>query len=337
MEITLDNIAEQINSLLPHFTAFITLLLALTLDKVFAEAKRFHYLVGFGWLAGKLEARLNAQPTDVSDSTTKIMTKKLLGFIAWCLLVVPLPVLYMIFIDNNIGYWQIITDAIVLYLAIGLVSLHQHVLQIYHPLKSGHLNKARHFTAYIVSRETSRLSEQEMSRATVESMLENGHDAVIASLIYYLIGGAPLVILHRLANTLDAMWGYKNLRYRHFGYASARLDDLLGFISAKCCTLLYAVQGLTQGVFIKALTNAYRQGNQYKSHNGGWAMAAGATVLNRSLGGDALYHGKLVSSVKLGCGEAVCHKDIPKSLTLVRRASTLLVTVVLLISYATIN
>ncbi len=317
------HIFQQVVAILPEFSIALTLLVALLLDKNLGEAKRFHYLVGFGWLANKIAALLNPLP---SENTSKIsaLKTKLLGTIAWCVLVLPLPVFYFLFIENLTWYWQIAADATVLYLAIGLNSLYQHAMQIYRPLNSGDLEAARHFTGYIVSRETKALTEQEMSRATIESMLENGHDAVIASLIYYLIGGAPLVILHRFANTLDAMWGYKNSRFINFGYASARLDDVLGFISGKCCTVLYAIQGLPQRLFVKALYNAYSQGKQYKSHNGGWVMAAGATVMRRKLGGSAQYHGKEVHSVTLGEGNNVSSDDIPASLTLVSRASLLL-------------
>lgn len=329
------DVVTLLPDLLPEFASVITLLLALLLDKIFGEAKHFHYLAGFGWLANKLEIQLN--PVDSKQAASKeaslkhtdlkqpALKTKLLGTIAWCLLVLPLPVLYFFLIEHLTWYWQITADATVLYLALGLNSLHQHAMQIYHPLKRGDLNNARHFTGYIVSRETTTLTEQEMSRATIESMLENGHDSVIASLIYYLIGGAPLVILHRFANTLDAMWGYKNARFLNFGYASARLDDVLGFISGKCCTLLYAIQGMKQGCFYKAIRNAYLQGNQYKSHNGGWVMAAGATVMEKKLGGSALYHGNVIHSATLGSGKDVTIDDIPASLTLVSRASWILV------------
>jgi adenosylcobinamide-phosphate synthase len=338
MSILFDNLSQQtvfqhVLALLPEFSSVITLLVALLLDKWLGEAKRFHYLVGFGWLANKLETQLNPAASKHADLKQAYLKQsalqvKLLGTLAWCLLVLPLPILYFFLIEHLPWYWQIPADACVLYLAIGLNSLHQHAMQIYSPLKSGDLMNARHFTGYIVSRETTELTEQEMSRATIESMLENGHDSVIASLIYYLIGGAPLVILHRFANTLDAMWGYKNSRFLNFGYASARLDDALGFISGKCCTLLYALQGIKQRCFAKAIHHAFSQGNQYKSHNGGWVMAAGATVMCRKLGGSAQYHGKVIHSTVLGAGKDVTRDDIPTSLTIVNRASLLLLVTV---------
>ena len=338
-----ENTINQIILLMPEFATSLTLLIALLLDKVLGEAKGYHYLVGFGWLANKLASTLNpdnihsnqlqnkhknSPNSQLLKSTSSALKTKLLGTFAWCSLVLPLPIFYILFFNDLIWYWQILLDACVLYLAIGLNSLHCHAMQIYTPLKFNDIDKARHFTGYIVSRETNALSPQEMSRATVESMLENGHDSVIASIVYYIIGGATLVIVHRFANTLDAMWGYKNPRFNNFGYASAKLDDLLGFISGKVCTLLYAVQGN----FNRAIVNAYKQGNKYKSHNGGWVMAAGATVMKITLGGNALYHGKTVTSPTLGvdlninptANSTVTIEDIPRSITLVRRAASLL-------------
>ncbi|NTS76337.1 cobalamin biosynthesis protein CobD [Catenovulum sp. SM1970] len=296
-----------------HYQTFLVVVLALLLDKIFAEPKRFHPLVGFGNLAIYIEKRLNR--------FTYIFASRFCGVIAWLILVLPLPVLCMWGMAQLPLYGQIIISAVGLYAAIGLASLKQHGLQVYQPLTEQDLTTARHFTGYLVSRETAELTPDEMARATTESMLENGHDAVIASLVCFVIGGLPLVIAHRLANTLDAMWGYKNQRFIHFGWAAARLDDLLGFVSGKVCTLLYAIQGLFKGRFLSALSNAMTQGNQYKSHNGGWVMAAGATVLNIKLGGSAIYHGQIKHSVELGQGEAIDATSIKTSIELVERAA----------------
>ncbi len=313
---------------LPACSVGLTLLLALLLDKFLGEARQYHYLVGFGWLANQCEKRINIDNSKQLEdpSLAPAFNKKnaILGALSWALLVLPLPLLYFFYLNDLVWYLQILCDASVLYFAIGLNSLHQHAMQVYLPLKANNLKEARHFTGYLVSRETSTLTPDEMSRATVESMLENGHDSVIASMIYFIIGGAPLVILHRFANTLDAMWGYRTPQFNAFGFASARLDDLLGFFSAKVCTLLYALQSKSLKTLTQALKNSASQGNQYKSHNGGWVMAAGATMMNIKLGGNASYHGKLIKSVTLGCGNNINIEDIPKSVLLVKRAAILL-------------
>ncbi|MDP2560435.1 CobD/CbiB family cobalamin biosynthesis protein [Psychrobium sp. 1_MG-2023] len=301
---------------LAAFSLCLTVLLALGLDHWLGEARRFHYLVGFGNLANQLEKKLNINSQHLKDDQRSIKAV-FIGGLSWCLLVLPLPAVYLLWLNELPWYLQILLDGFILYLAIGLNSLAQHAQQVYVPLQQDDLATARHYTSYLVSRDTSQLTPEQMSRATVESMLENGHDAVIASLVYYLVGGIPLVITHRLANTLDAMWGYKTTRFLSFGYAAARLDDVLGFISGKCTTLLYALQR----PFGLSLKNAYQQGNQYKSHNGGWVMAAGATVISRTLGGSAQYHGATITSPTLGQGQAVTVQDIPRSVNVVRRAS----------------
>lgn len=304
------------------FKLTFVLVFALLLDHILGEPKKFHPLVGFGNIANQVEKWLN-KPTNQSALFSKI--NALLGVLAWCLVIIPFCYLSYVLLAMLPTSVQIIVEALLLYLALGLNSLHLHAIQVFKPLNQGDLNTARHYTGYLVSRETHNLTADEMSRATVESMLENGHDAVIASIVYYLIGGIPLVILHRLANTLDAMWGYKNTRFNSFGFFAARADDILGFISGKICTLLYALQQ----PFLLALKNAYHQGNQYKSHNGGWVMSAGATVMKKTLGGTASYHGKTLNSPNLGIDSSltssVMPEDIPRSITLVRRAATLLI------------
>jgi len=306
------------------FSVSLTLLLALWLDRWLGEPRRFHHLIGFGWLAQKIERCLNP-PNLHQKPLRRSRSLVLRGALSWLLLVLPLPIFYYFILSDLPIYWQVLLDSLILYLAIGLTSLEQHAMQVFRPLQQDNLRQARHFTGYLVSRKTKQLSPQEMARATVESMLENGHDGVIASLIYYLIGGIPLVIAHRLANTLDAMWGYKTAQFYSFGYASARADDLLGFVTGKCSTLLYALQRPS----CPSIKNAYRQGNQYKSHNGGWVIAAGATVMAISLGGRAIYHGQTVLSVTLGAGREVCVDDIPRSISLVKRASALLLGLVI--------
>lgn len=313
-------------------TTTIIMLTAFMFDYIFSEVKRFHPLVGFGYLTSLLEKLLN--DFHYTGNHSGQWTPRLRGTFSWLILCLPIPIIYYYFHQNNLLFWCL--DAMALYFAIGLKSLKLHALQILKPLKENDLASARHFCGYLVSRKTDELSEQEISRATVESVLENGHDAAVASFVWFIIGGAPLVILHRLANTLDAMWGYKNQRYLHFGWCAARMDDLLGWPSAKVTALLYACQ--TNFSFSKmknALQNGYQQSKQYKSLNGGWVMATGASVLNFKLGGSATYHGKEVISPILGCGEVVGKNDIFRSINLVNKA--VLIFIIVFFGYEAVN
>jgi len=291
-----------------------TLITALVVDHFIGEPSRFHPLVIFGNLANKLEKKFN------KGSHQQQLVG---GLIAWGLLVLPLPLLYLLLLWILPVYLILLVNIYIVYWAVALNSLNLHGMQIYNPLNNNDLSQAQHFCSYIVSRDTRQLDDQEISRATTESMLENGHDGVSATLIYFVIGGAPLVIIHRLSNTLDAMWGYRTDQYHYFGKFSARMDDLLGFLSGKITALLFSIIGLFNGTGKQALINAYSQSQSYKSHNGGWVMASGATVMNVCLGGSAVYFGKTVHSPLLGQGDIVQSKHIKASLTLVKQAVVL--------------
>ncbi|CAM3139431.1 adenosylcobinamide-phosphate synthase CbiB [Moritella viscosa] len=308
-----------------YMSVSLILAAAFILDILLGEPHRYHPLVGFGNITNKLERLLNKKSNNKSN---KPWQARLLGTFSWALLTLPLPLGYYLLHQDTFLFWCL--DAVIVYSAIGYNSLVKHAKQIAVPLNNGDIQQARHFCSYIVSRDTSNLTEQEIARATTESVLENGHDAVIASLVWFAIGGAPLVILHRLVNTLDAMWGYKNPQFLYFGWCAARMDDLLGWPTAKISSLLYATQALLtrHTSMFNALRNGLCQGRQYKSLNGGWAMATGATVLNISLGGQGIYHGKIIESVTLGQGPQVNTADIEPSLHLVRNAA-----IIFIISY----
>ena len=296
-----------------------TLVTALMVDHFIGEPTRFHPLIIFGNIANKLETKFNK-----GNHQQQFIG----GLVAWCLLVLPLPLLYVLLLWLLPVYLILLVNIYIVYWAVALNSLNLHGMQIYNPLINNDLAQAQHYCSYIVSRDTSELDAQAISRATTESMLENGHDGVTATLIYFVIGGAPLVIIHRLSNTLDAMWGYRTEQFNYFGKFSARMDDLLGFVSGKITALLFTVIGFFNSTGKQALINAYSQSQSYKSHNGGWVMASGATVMNVCLGGSAVYFGKTVNSPLLGEGEVVQSKHIKASLTLVKQAVVLWLLVV---------
>ncbi|MFC1747227.1 adenosylcobinamide-phosphate synthase CbiB [Pseudomonadota bacterium] len=288
-------------------TTALIVLVALALDALLGETRRFHPLVGFGQLAKYLEKMI------YGDSYIQ-------GVIAVIVLLVPFTLLAA---TTQYLAWGDIISALLLYLAIGWKSLDQHAAHVRDALVAGDLPTARQRVGYMVSRDTSALDEQGAAKATVESVLENGNDAIFGAIFWFVVASAPGVVLFRLSNTLDAMWGYRNERYLHFGWAAARLDDLLNFVPARLTALSYAMTGN-----VKQSLRCWRhQGNGWKSPNAGPVMAAGAGSINVSLGGTATYHGKPQVRPPLGQGESPSTKHIDLALGLIRRSLLLWVLV----------
>jgi adenosylcobinamide-phosphate synthase len=290
----------------------------LLIDRLLGEPRRFHPLVGFGFLAKNIETKLNHG---------KALFWK--GVLSWVLAVIPITIcIYLI--DQLVGgIWLAIICG---WLAIGWQSLRQHGLAVFKAFQKNDLKSARTQTSYLVSRDTSKLDETALSRATIESILENGSDAVIAPLFWLIIFGAPGVILYRLCNTLDAMWGYHNDRYEQFGKFTARIDDILNYIPARISALLYALCGKTK----QALKAWKEQGASWYSPNAGVVMATGAGALSLQLGGAANYHGKEKQRPLLGFGKAPTAKDIQSSIHLLDKSIYLLsffIIVMFLITY----
>ena len=262
--------------------------LALALDFLLGEPRRYHPLVGFGRFADAIEARLNGPHASRAD-----------GLVGWCLAVVP-AVLLSIAIDawlQSSDFLYLLWSVVILYFAIGWYSLIDHAAAVVAPLLRGDLEAARVAVARIVSRDTEALDETGVARGAVESVLENGADAVFAALFWFALLGAPGVLAYRLINTLDAMWGYRNDRFRRFGWMAARADDDVNFVPAQLTALTYALLGEHRA---QAFSCWKSQGLGWKSPNAGPVMAAGAGALNLSVGGDETYHGRLQRRSVLG-------------------------------------
>jgi adenosylcobinamide-phosphate synthase len=204
-------------------------------------------------------------------------------------------------------------EVLALYVALGLRSLGEHAWPVAQALRLGDLPLARQRVGYMVSRNTAALDATGVARAGTESVLENGSDAVFAALFWFVVAGAQGVVLYRLSNTLDAMWGYRNARFERFSWAAAKIDDLLNYLPARLVALTYALLGR----MALALRCWRTQAPQWDSPNAGPVMAAGAGALAVSLGGAAQYHSELHQRPALGAGPAPQARDIERALNLV--------------------
>ena len=183
------------------------------------------------------------------------------------------------------------------------------------PLAENDLVEARRRVGWMVSRDTTSLDEAGVARAGVESVLENGNDAVFGTMFWFLVAGGPGALAFRLANTLDAMWGYRTARFIDFGRAAARIDDLLNWIPARLTALSYALLGMTG----QAIACWRAQAGAWDSPNAGPVMAAGAGALNVALGGAAVYHGQLETRPLLGAGGPPDAQSLRRAVRLVQR------------------
>lgn len=285
--------------------------MAILLDKWFGEPNRLHPLVGFGRYASWIA---------VQCRRVKSASAGLQGVISWLLSVIPfIVVTYLISASFDSNLVRFIFDTVVVYSCVGGKSLVQHAMAIFIPLDQGKLAEARQAVQMIVSRDASQMDEQQISIATVESVLENVNDAIIGVLFWTLIFGVPGAVLFRLANTLDAMWGYKTEKYIRFGFTAAKIDDLLGYVPARMTAFAYAILGDTQ----QALRCVHRQASLCSSPNGGVVMCAGAGSLNIQLGGRVCYHGVWQQKPPMGIGPIAQAKDIARACRLLSSTTLL--------------
>ncbi|OZA08512.1 MAG: cobalamin biosynthesis protein CobD [Rhodobacterales bacterium 17-64-5] len=164
-------------------------------------------------------------------------------------------------------------------------SLVQHVRAVAEALRRS-IPEGRAAVAMIVGRDTAAMTEAQVARAAIESAAENLSDGVVAPVFWYLILGLPGLVAYKLINTADSMIGHMTPRYRDFGWASARLDDVLNLIPARLTAVLIA---LTHGWVDP--TPILRDAPKHRSPNAGWPESAMAPVLNVALSGPRSYHG----------------------------------------------
>lgn len=290
---------------------------AVLLDFMIGEPRRFHPLVGFGQLASKLEASLN-----IANKKNNA-NQRWVGTFALALLLAPF--ILLAFWLCHIPVISIVADTLLLYFAIGHKSLHDHARAVTRALSNHDEASAKMAASYMVSRDSSAI---EPVPATVESVLENGNDGVFGALFWFFIAGGTGALLFRLANTMDAMWGYKTPRFYYFGWAAARLDDVLDYVPARLTALTYAILGNT-----KLALNCWKtQAPLWDSPNAGPVMAAGAGALHVKLGAAARYQGEWHERPTLGAGEAPIAEDIERALKLVRHGVYLWLLVMLVFS-----
>jgi adenosylcobinamide-phosphate synthase len=184
--------------------------------------------------------------------------------------------------------------AVISYTCLAARSLHSESALVAKALAAGNLAEARRKLSYIVGRDTDNLDETEIWRALIETVAENTSDGIIAPIFWMALGGPVAGIAYKAVSTLDSMVGYKNERYLHLGWASARMDDLLNFIPARLTAILIVIAAALTGLSPRgAMMVTQRDRLKHPSPNSGHPEAAAAGALGVRLGGRAFYGGRL--------------------------------------------
>lgn len=199
------------------------------------------------------------------------------------------------------GWLSLGVGALLLWSTLGVRSMAEHAIAVLAALELGDLSLARLAVARMVGRETADLDERGVCRALLETVAEGLCDGVVAPLFFALIGGAPLALAYRAANTLDSMLGYKDEHYRELGWASAKIDDLLSWLPARNAALFTAFAAYAMRLRAAAAWRTARlDGPQQPSPNSGWPEGAFAGALGVQLGGPMRYRGRVSDKALLG-------------------------------------
>ena len=279
-----------------------------------------HPVTWIGALISMLDRQLNRD-------TQSFWQRRLLGTLALGLILLPTVGAAIILQWTLIHHLPMPLACAILGLfsatLIAQKSLRDHVVAVVMGLHQTGLQGGRDAVAMIVGRDTTQLDEAGVSRAAIESLAENAADGIIAPACWCLLFGLPGLVFYKAVNTADSMIGHKSDRHHAFGWAAARLDDLINLPCSRLTALLFAAAALvTPNASAKqALVSIWRDAGKHQSPNAGWPEAAMAGALGFALGGPRSYDGEVIDLPTMGQGRAdLTQQDITRSLVLFRRA-----------------
>jgi adenosylcobinamide-phosphate synthase len=279
--------------------------LALLLDWFLDKSNRYNSELPLRWLATRIE-RLFYGPSRLDDRL-----RLLLGVLSVALLVIPIALL--IGMVAELAYIGFVVDLGCLYLALGAAQLQKRVQTIRDALQREDLVQARQQVSHLVSRDTSKMTEEDISVATVEVLLTGSCQWVLGPLFWFLVASSPGVVIYCLGNGLAALWGHPTPRYYQFGWAAARLATLLNWLPVRLMAIGYGLWG--DG---KTARHCWRtQAALWNNANNGVLLAAGAGALQLQLGGRGRYFGRSIQRPSLGAGLLPRAVDIKRTSRLV--------------------
>jgi adenosylcobinamide-phosphate synthase len=280
------------------------LALGFAADQLFGDPRRFHPVAGFGQAAASLEKHMYAD-------------QRARGAAYWLVLVGATTGSGLLAerVTRKRPLLRTVLTAAATWAVLGGRSLDREA-QVVEELVKVDVPAARLRLTHLVGRDTTRLDEAGIARAVIESIAENTSDAVVSSLVWGALAGMPGLLGHRAANTLDAMVGHHSARYRNFGWASARADDLLNLPGSR----LSAVLATGLGEDPRGSVEAWRRdAARHPSPNAGPVEAAFAGSLGVTLGGTNVYGARVEHRAVLGSGRPAAAPDIARARRLAAR------------------
>lgn len=297
------------------------MLLALVIDAVLGWPAAIHARIGhpvtwIGALITALDQRFNRETDSggvrrMAGAGVAISVIALVAAVAWaCASMLPK------------GWVGLLLAAILVWPLVAARSMHDHVAAVARPLLAGDLASARQAVSMIVGRDPSQLDAAGVARAATESLAENTSDGIVAPLFWGVIFGLPGIAAYKAINTLDSMIGHRTQRHRAFGWAAARIDDVVNLIPARLTAVLFAAVSARPRI---ALATMWRDAGRHRSPNAGWPEAAMAGALGIRLSGPRIYEGRLSQEPWLNAeAPDPTAADLNRALALYHRAMLLL-------------
>jgi adenosylcobinamide-phosphate synthase len=281
-----------------------------------------HPVIWIGRLIGALDRVLNREAMAAG-------ARRAMGICSVVILIAVVGVAAF-FVQRELFHWPagLLATALLASTLIAQRSLHRHVADVAAMLTKEDLGAARVAVAHIVGRDTDTLDAAGIARAAIESLAENFSDGIVAPVLWLAIAGLPGAALYKAINTADSMIGHRTPRYAAFGWATARLDDLVNLPAARLSALLLIVaaapaKNASAGAAWRAV---WRDAARHRSPNAGYPEAAMAGALGLALAGPRVYGGVQVEDATMGDGRRDANAaDILRALALYRRADALLI------------
>jgi adenosylcobinamide-phosphate synthase len=284
-----------------------------------------HPVTWIGRLIAALDRRLNRE--DGRRATGIVAVLVLLGIVGSIAFVIERELLRLPF--------GLVITAIIASTLIAQRSLHRHVVDVASALEQGNLAAGRAAVSHIVGRDTAALDEAGVARAAIESLAENFSDGIVAPVLWLAIGGLPGAALYKAINTADSMIGHRTPRHEAFGWAAARLDDLVNLPASRLTALLLiAAAALRKDTSaVDAWHMVWFDAPRHRSPNAGYPEAAMAGALDLSLAGPRVYDGVRVDDATMGSGRWDAKAaDIRRALALYRTADAILIALLALLA-----